>query len=75
MLILEHQIRLTKSLKADLGIWDTFLDKYNGYTCCQAAKVDNREVELFTDAAGCKGFGLIIGTKWCTEARFGRTLI
>lgn len=63
-----YRIRLTKPLKADLGVWRDFLSQYNGRTCCQSAEVDNSELRLFTDAAGSTGFGAILGSRWCCQA-------
>lgn len=64
----EHKIRITRPLRADLAVWNEFLDTYNGHTCCQETEVSSLEVSLFTDAAGSVGFGAILGTEWCAEA-------
>ncbi|KAM3934865.1 uncharacterized protein RB166_002260 [Leptodactylus fuscus] len=63
-----HRIRLTRSLKADISVWLSFLDKYNGHTCVQAVEATNSDLSLFTDAAGSTGFGAIFGVEWCAEA-------
>lgn len=63
-----HRIRLTKPLKADLGVWREFLRQYNGRTCCQSEEVDNSVLCLFTDAAGSAGFGAILGSHWFCQA-------
>lgn len=63
-----HRIRLTKPLKADLGVWRDFLGQYNGRTCYQREEVNNSELCLFTDAAGSCGFGAILGSRWCCQA-------
>lgn len=60
-----HHIRLTRPLKADLGVWREFLMSYNGRTCCQEPEVSSCDIELFTDAAGSAGFGAILGSDWC----------
>lgn len=62
-----HRIRITRSLRADLGVWRDFLRRYNGRTCCQSEEVDNSDICLFTDAAGSVGFGAILGTRWCCQ--------
>lgn len=61
----EHHIRLTRHLKADLGVWWEFLNTYNGRTCCQSPEVSNDDIPLFTDASGSVGFGAVFGTEWC----------
>ncbi|KAM4023858.1 uncharacterized protein ACNLHF_024804 [Anomaloglossus baeobatrachus] len=61
----EHRIRVTRAMKADLEIWRVFLESYNGRTCWQAEEVSNKELALFTDAAGSTGFGAILGKEWC----------
>lgn len=63
----ELHIRMTRSLKADLGVWDSFLHRYNDRTCCQAVEMDNQVLELYTDAAGSLGFGAIFRPEWCAE--------
>lgn len=62
----EHRIRLTRPLKADLLVWRTFLHSYNGRSCCQSPEVSSDDIQLFTDAAGSKGFGAILGSEWCS---------
>lgn len=61
----EHHIQLTKPLKADLLVWSTFLQSYNGHTSCQAPEVSSYDIALYTDAAGSLGFGTILGSNWC----------
>lgn len=61
----EHRIRLTKPLKADLAVWQTFLVSYNGRTCCQEPEVSSVDISLYTDAAGSVGFGAVLGSEWC----------
>lgn len=63
----EHHIHLSKTLKADLLVWECFLQKYNGRTCCQAEEVCIQEVALFADAARSQGFGAIFGSAWCAD--------
>ncbi|KAM3920262.1 uncharacterized protein RB166_014650 [Leptodactylus fuscus] len=62
-----HHIRVTRPLKADLRVWLSFLDSYNGRTCWQSPEVSNSDLSLFTDAAGSLGFGAVLGSQWCAE--------
>ena len=48
-----HCIRLSKGTKHDITVWLNFLSAFNG-----------RSVELYTDAAGSKGYGAILGQHW-----------
>ncbi|KAM3936780.1 LOW QUALITY PROTEIN: uncharacterized protein RB166_000609 [Leptodactylus fuscus] len=63
-----HRIRLTRPLKADIAVWLSFLDSYNGHTCVQSVEATNADLSLFTDASGSLGFGAIFGTEWCASA-------
>ncbi|KAM3928086.1 uncharacterized protein RB166_006214 [Leptodactylus fuscus] len=63
-----HRIRLTRSLKSDLSVWLSFLEKYNGRTCMQSLEVSNQDISLYTDAAGSLGFGAILGREWCASS-------
>ncbi|KAM3912164.1 uncharacterized protein RB166_020655 [Leptodactylus fuscus] len=63
-----HRIRLTRSLKSDLSVWMSFLEKYNGRTCMQSLEVSNQDISLYTDAAGSLGFGAILGREWCASS-------
>ncbi|KAM3929144.1 LOW QUALITY PROTEIN: uncharacterized protein RB166_006928 [Leptodactylus fuscus] len=62
-----HRIRVTRSMKADLSVWRSFLVSYNGMTCAQALEVGNSELSLYTDASGSYGFGAVFGFEWCAE--------
>lgn len=64
-----HRIRLTKQTKQDMLVWLHFLDNYNGRTFFINEKWEaNPTLELFTDAAGSKGYGAIFGNHWlCGE--------
>lgn len=63
----EHRIRINKTLKNDLKVWEAFLQRYNGRTLCQALERSNSEISLYTDAAGSQGFGAVYGSQWCAE--------
>lgn len=54
----EHRIRLTRTLKDDLRVWESFLQRYRS----------NGEISLYTDADGSRGFGAIFGLQWCAGA-------
>ena len=48
-----HFIRLNKSSKADLALWQSFLDDFNGRSFfLNDAWHDSLSLNLFTDAAG-----------------------
>ena len=60
-----HRIRLSKEAKSDMATWLTFLDKFNGKTFFLEDKWEtSSSLELFTDAAGSKGYGAIFGKHW-----------
>ena len=60
-----HRIRLSKEAKSDIATWLTFLDQFNGKTFFLDDKWEtSSSVELFTDAAGSKGYGAIFGKHW-----------
>ena len=61
----DNSIRLSKEAKSDIATWLTFLDQFNGKTFFLDDKwVTSSSVELFTDAAGSKGYGAIFGKHW-----------
>lgn len=57
-------IRLSRDLKEDLSIWFQFFDQYNGRSFFQEDFIFAADLELFTDAAGSKGFAAIWQTHW-----------
>ena len=60
-----HFIRLNKSSKADLGLWQSFLDNFNGRSFfLNDAWHDLLSLNLYTDAAGSLGYGGIFGSEW-----------
>ena len=60
-----HRIRLSKEAKSDMATWLTFLDKFNGKTFFLDDKWEtSSSLELYTDAAGSKGYGAIFGKRW-----------
>ena len=57
-----HFVRLTKSVKADLEIWRSFLDDFNGRSIFLSdVWTDSFSLNLYTDAAGSLGFGAVFG--------------
>ncbi|KAM9324247.1 LOW QUALITY PROTEIN: uncharacterized protein PAF06_000260 [Gastrophryne carolinensis] len=60
-----HFIRLTGGLKEDLRMWVSFLSSFNGLVYWLDPVRENREVGLFTDAAGSTGFGAYFAGRWC----------
>ena len=60
-----HFIGLNKSSKADLGLWQSFLDDFNGRSFfLNDAWHDSLSLNLYTDAAGSLGYGGIFGSEW-----------
>lgn len=63
----QHFIRLTKVLKDDLRVWQSFLVDFNGSSCFPKPVIGNKDLWLFTDAAGSCGYGAIFGKAWSAE--------
>ncbi|KAM4704927.1 uncharacterized protein WCC33_009743 [Rhinophrynus dorsalis] len=63
-----HFIRITASLREDLGVWQKFLVDYNGHTCWQESEVNSQELAMFTDASGSVGFGAFFRGAWCAQS-------
>ncbi len=60
-----HHIKLTKAVKADLQTWLTFLDNFNGKSFfLPDIWESSHSLELYTDAAGSKGYWSIFGHHW-----------
>ena len=60
-----HHIRLTKEAKCDMQVWLSFLNNFNGKTFFYTEQWDSQSsLELFSDAAGSKGYGAIFGKHW-----------
>ena len=60
-----HHIRLTRQAKYDLKVWQDFLEHFNGRSMfLNYALLTGDCLQLYTDAAGGKGFGAICGTEW-----------
>lgn len=60
-----HRLRLTKETKNDILVWLTFLEEFNGRTFLLEDKwINTASLDLYTDAAGSKGYGAIFGKHW-----------
>ena len=60
-----HNVRITKGAKADLNMWLVFLKEYNGVSIIPDQMwVEDRDLELFTDASGSVGFGGFFKGRW-----------
>lgn len=64
-----YHIRFTKACRQDLLVWLTFLQNYNGKTFFLQERWEvSSPLDLYTDAAGSKGYGAILGRHWfCGE--------
>ncbi|XP_077155697.1 uncharacterized protein LOC143818192 [Ranitomeya variabilis] len=60
-----HRIRLTRSLKADLLVWQTFLQSYNGHTCVMAREIASKDLGLTVGWNKKEGFAAIYKNQWC----------
>ena len=59
-------IRLNRSVKSDLRIWQTFLSSFNGKSLfLDDHWRNNQKLNLYTDASGAIGFGALFGREWC----------
>ena len=64
-----HCIHLTKEAKCDMQVWLSFLQNFNGKTFFYTEQWDSdNSLELFSDAAGSKGYGTILGKHWFFSA-------
>ncbi|WAQ99023.1 hypothetical protein MAR_023396 [Mya arenaria] len=60
-----HFIKLSAECRADLNLWYSFLDKYNGCTLLTGDRfISSDTLHLHTDAAGSKGFGCTHMSSW-----------
>lgn len=62
-----HKIRVKRSMRADLCLWQEFLLNYNGVTVMpDLLWTDNDTLELYTDSAGGvgRGFGIFFRGHW-----------
>ena len=60
-----HRIRLSKGTKHDIMVWLNFLSTFNGRSFFYHDIWETSSfIELYTDAAGSKGYGAILGQHW-----------
>ncbi|XP_053164753.1 uncharacterized protein LOC128350441 isoform X1 [Hemicordylus capensis] len=60
-----HRVRLTEGVKADLAVWGTFLEQFNGVSFWRAEQLVEAELQVHSDAAGGAGFGVYFRGRWC----------
>ncbi|XP_041427190.1 uncharacterized protein LOC121396391 [Xenopus laevis] len=63
----EWHLRIPKSIKEDLAIWNDFLSTYNGKSVWQSDFKDNEAINLFTDAAASCGYGAFLRGQWSAQ--------
>jgi hypothetical protein len=64
-----YYIRLTKSVKADLSFWQTFMLGFNDRSFfLNDVWQDSLTLNLYTDAAASLDYGAIFGNEWCFGA-------
>ncbi|XP_070586420.1 uncharacterized protein [Erythrolamprus reginae] len=59
-----HRIRLTASVRKDLGVWQDFLHTYNGVSFWRQDMLLKGDFQVKSDAAGAVGFGVVWKDKW-----------
>ncbi|XP_060606581.1 uncharacterized protein LOC132758891 isoform X1 [Ruditapes philippinarum] len=69
-----HFIKLSKDCRADLKLWYTFLENYNGVTLLTNDRfISSKTLRLYSDAAGSKGFACTHQNSW-TFGEFPETV-
>ena len=59
-------IRLSKEVKEDLLVWQSFLSGFNGRSFFLSDQLKNfHQLKLYTDASGALGYGAVFGRRWC----------
>lgn len=59
-----YYIRVTKAIKADLQVWSTFLQEFNGKSFIHSTPITNSDaIHMFTDASHL-GYGGTFGSNW-----------
>lgn len=62
---LNHHVRLSREARIDLAMWSDFLHHWNGQCLfLEHLPVSNRDLCLYTDAAGSTGYGGIFCSQW-----------
>lgn len=60
-----HYIKLNNDCRADIQLWHEFIHDYNGCTLLTGDRfISNQTMNLFTDSAGSKGFGIVYSNEW-----------
>ena len=60
-----YHIRLNNAVKADMNLWLTFCDKFNGKSMfLNETFLTSDTLKLFTDSAKSLGFGAVYGSYW-----------
>ena len=60
-----HHIRLNSEAKADIALWISFLDRYNGKSMFLSERfLSSNTLSLYTDSAQSLGYGGIYGSRW-----------
>ena len=62
-----HHIRVTASMRADLEVWASFLQHYNGVSFWRQEVRLEAQFQLSSDASGSYGFGVILKDHWCAH--------
>ena len=60
-----HKTRITKGMREDLGLWEHFLDQFNGVSFWRSDMHLRADVQVNSDAAGALGFGIYFHGRWC----------
>ena len=61
-----HLIRLSKDVKEDLKVWQSFLSNFNGRRFfLEETWYSSSKLDLYTDASGALGFGAIFSSRCC----------
>ena len=65
---LSHHISLNAEAREDIKWWLTFLPQWNGkYKILEPGSTRCPDMQLFTDASGCEGFGIYFDGKWISS--------
>jgi hypothetical protein len=60
-----YHIRISKSARADLSAWLTFIKQYNGITMLRQERwISSPCLNLYSDSASTAGFAAVLGAKW-----------
>ena len=61
-----HLIRLSKDVKEDLKVWQSFLSHFNGRSLfLEETWYSSSKLDLYTDTSGALGVGAIYGSRRC----------